>query len=251
MELHNVTIGRARWATQVHVLDLNKTSVAAQTEPESLIGAGIGHSLCLPHNRILKRIVDVVLAILCFVGSSPLLIASFILVWLSSPGPVFYGHRRISRNGAYFTLYKFRSMVANADELLDVYLSADPELRDEWNRTHKLRNDPRVLGVGRVLRRLSLDELPQLWNVIKGEMSLIGPRPIVNAEVVRYGTSFSIYKMVRPGITGMSQVSGRSDISYAERVRCDEYYVKNWSPWLDVRILIRTIKTVLLSKGAC
>jgi Undecaprenyl-phosphate galactose phosphotransferase WbaP len=249
MEFH-IANETAHWETQVCVTDPNENSIATHMALRGLMGAGLRDRLCRPHNQRLKRIVDILLAILGCLLSSPLFIASSILVWLSSPGPIFYKQRRIGRDGAYFTIYKLRSMVLNADDLLAVYLSAYPDLQKEWNRTHKLRNDPRILGIGRVLRRLSLDGLPQLWNVIRGEMSLVGPRPIVNAEVSHYGTSFDTYKMIRPGITGMWQVSGRSDTSYEERVNCDEYYVKNWSPSLDTSILIRTIKAVLLRKGA-
>jgi lipopolysaccharide/colanic/teichoic acid biosynthesis glycosyltransferase len=141
-------------------------------------------------------------------------------------------------------------MCANADAVLAEYLKADPVLRVEWERDHKLKNDPRVTPVGRLLRKTSLDELPQLWNVLKGEMSLIGPRPIVDAEIVRYGDSFDAYQSVRPGISGMWQVSGRNNTSYGERVQFDEYYVTNWSIWLDLYIIGRTVKTVLLGEGA-
>jgi lipopolysaccharide/colanic/teichoic acid biosynthesis glycosyltransferase len=142
-------------------------------------------------------------------------------------------------------------MVTNADAVLKEHLSRDPELRKEWELTQKLVNDPRVLPVGKLLRKTSLDELPQLWNVIRGEMSLVGPRPIVDAEVPRYGNIFAYYKMVRPGVTGMWQISGRSNTTYSERVRYDEYFVRNWSIWLDLYILFRTVKTVLLREGAC
>jgi lipopolysaccharide/colanic/teichoic acid biosynthesis glycosyltransferase len=141
-------------------------------------------------------------------------------------------------------------MVKDADRKLQQYLDTYPDMKAEWEATHKLKNDPRVTPIGRILRRYSLDELPQLINVLKGEMSLVGPRPIVEDEVGFYGNLFDPYTWVRPGITGMWQVSGRSDTAYSQRVSLDEYYVRNWSMWLDVYILARTISVVLLKKGA-
>jgi len=201
--------------------------------------------------RIVKRSLDLSVASLAVVFALPIFALLYVAIRLSSPGPVFYGQRRIGQNGRYFTAWKFRSMVTDADAVLEQHLSRDPELRRQWELTHKLPNDPRVLPVGKLLRKSSLDELPQLWNVIRGEMSLVGPRPIVDAEVPRYGDTFAYYKMVRPGVTGMWQISGRSNTSYAERVRYDEYFVRNWSVWLDLYILFRTVKTVLLREGAC
>ncbi len=198
-----------------------------------------------------KRLLDLVLASLAAAFSLPVVALLYLAVRLSSAGPVFYGQRRIGQNGCYFTAWKFRSMVTNADAVLEHHLARDPELRKEWELTHKLSNDPRVLPVGKLLRKTSLDELPQLWNVIRGDMSLVGPRPIVDAEISRYGDCFDCYKMVRPGVTGMWQISGRSNTTYAERVRYDEYFVKNWSIWLDLYILFRTVKTVILREGAC
>ncbi len=201
--------------------------------------------------RVSKRLLDILLASTAAALFLPVFALLYFAIRLTSPGPVFYGQRRIGRNGSYFTAWKFRSMVTNADAVLEQYLAKDPELRTQWELTHKLPNDPRVLPVGRLLRKTSLDELPQLLNVIQGDMSLVGPRPIVDAEVPRYGDCFDYYKMVRPGVTGMWQISGRSNTSYAERVRYDEYFVKNWSIWLDLYILFRTVKTVLLREGAC
>jgi lipopolysaccharide/colanic/teichoic acid biosynthesis glycosyltransferase len=142
-------------------------------------------------------------------------------------------------------------MWPDADMLLLQYLASSPDIRDEWERYFKLKQDPRVLpGIGRFLRRTSLDELPQLWNVLKGEMSIVGPRPIVAKEIERYGEAFTLLKKLKPGITGLWQVSGRNDVSYGDRVRLDSYYVKNWSIWLDLVILFRTAGVVLFRKGA-
>ncbi len=202
-------------------------------------------------DKALKRSLDLIVASAAALVAAPVFGLLYLLVKLSSPGPVFYGQHRIGRNGEYFKAWKFRSMVTNADVVLEQHLERNPELRTEWELTHKLANDPRVLPVGNLLRKTSLDELPQLWNVIRGDMSLVGPRPIVDAEVPRYGNIFAYYKMVRPGVTGMWQISGRSNTTYAERVRYDEYFVRNWSIWLDLYILFRTVKTVLLREGAC
>ena len=141
-------------------------------------------------------------------------------------------------------------MVENADEILEEYLYQNPDLRVEWTDNHKLKEDPRITRVGNVLRKLSLDELPQLWNIIRGEMSLVGPRPIVNEEKYRYGDIFELYTCVLPGMTGLWQVSGRNNTTYEQRVKLDSYYVKNWSIWLDIYILIKTVWVVLSRDGA-
>lgn len=208
-----------------------------------------------PGNRIQrnqwpKRLLDLVLTF----GAAPVIlpVIAAIALWikLDSRGPVFYAHTRIGYGGRTFRVWKFRSMVEDAVEVLHRDLAADPDLRKEWERGHKLRNDPRVTRAGRFLRRTSLDELPQLWNVLRGEMSLVGPRPIVDAEVVKYGRSFELYKCCPSGLTGLWQISGRSDTSYAERVALDTFYIRNWSIWLDLLILSRTIKVVLFRNGA-
>ena len=197
-----------------------------------------------------KRTVDVVFVLL---GALLVLPVSFLIAcWiaLDSRGAVFYSQLRIGRNGCLFRAWKFRSMVVHADQVLQQHLQANPALYEEWQRDQKLKDDPRVTSAGKFLRRSSLDELPQLWNVLKGDMSLVGPRPIVENEVERYGTSFETYKRVNGGITGLWQVSGRNDISYHERVELDMFYVRNWSVWLDMCILFRTIAVVLFRKGA-
>ena len=169
---------------------------------------------------------------------------------MDSTGGVFYGHKRIGKGGREFTAWKFRTMVVDADLKLKEYLERNPESLAEWDATHKLKDDPRITWLGRILRRFSLDEFPQLWNVIKGEMSLVGPRPIVADEIHHYGNRFDPYTWVKPGMTGLWQVSGRNDTTYEERVSLDEYYVRNWSMWLDVYILARTVAIVLRRKGA-
>jgi Undecaprenyl-phosphate galactose phosphotransferase WbaP len=169
---------------------------------------------------------------------------------MTSRGPVFYSQVRLGQGARRFHAWKFRSMVVNADDILTAYLAQHPEQLAEWQKDHKLRHDPRITAFGRLLRRSSLDELPQLWNVIKGEMSLVGPRPIVQAEVSNYTTRFRLYGKLKPGMTGLWQVSGRNDTTYAERVDYDSYYVRNWSVWLDLVILTRTVQVVLFGRGA-
>lgn len=210
----------------------------------------IRQNLLRPEVRIIKRCVDVLSVAAGLLLFWWIFVGIAMAVKLSSPGPVFYGQRRIGRFGREFTAWKFRSMVKDADAILHDYLAKHPELRIEWERDHKLKDDPRVTWIGRLLRRTSLDELPQLWNVLRGEMSLVGPRPIVQAEVEKYGERFALYQKVRPGLSGLWQVSGRNDTTYAERVALDCYYVRNWSVWLDLVILARTVRVVLLGKGA-
>jgi Undecaprenyl-phosphate galactose phosphotransferase WbaP len=197
-----------------------------------------------------KRVVDLFLILAL---SPPILLLSAIialLLKLESRDPVLYRQERIGLGGHRFYTWKFRTMIHDADAVLAKYLEQHSELREEWERNHKLRNDPRVTWAGRILRRTSLDELPQLWNVLKGEMSLVGPRPIVEQETVRYGDHFGEYLQALPGITGLWQVSGRNDLSYDERVALDVYYVRQWSVWMDMQIMAQTVSVVLQGKGA-
>ena len=182
--------------------------------------------------------------------SSPLLLSNAILVKLTSPGPILYGQRRIGRNGEPFTIWKYRTMVHDADTILTTYLTEHPELQAEWEADHKLRHDPRITPIGRRLRSTSLDELPQLWNVLNGTMSLVGPRPIVQDETHKYGHVFELYTRVPPGITGLWQISGRNDTGYDERVTLDATYIRNWSPWVDLTTLWKTVAVVLGKRGA-
>lgn len=213
-------------------------------------GIRVEDSLLLPLPRAIKRTMDLCVAILGGVLILPLTALICLLIKVSSPGPVFYSQRRIGAGARYFHAWKFRTMMANADEVLQHCLESNPHLREEWEKDHKLKDDPRVTWIGRWLRKSSLDELPQIWNVVRGEMSLVGPRPIVDAEIEKYGDTFRRYAKVVPGITGLWQVSGRNNTTYDERIDLDAYYVRNWSPWLDVYILVQTIKVVLLREGA-
>jgi Undecaprenyl-phosphate galactose phosphotransferase WbaP len=215
-----------------------------------MLGLHLTRSLFPLRAQIVKRACDLVLASAAAIALFPLCAAICLAVWLGSRGPVLYGHRRIGRGNSMFTAWKFRTMHPNADEILSACLGTNPDLRRQWEQSHKLKRDPRVTSVGRILRKTSLDEIPQLWNVLTGEMSFVGPRPIVAAEAARYGERFEDYTSVRPGITGLWQVSGRNNTTYEERVELDDYYVRNWSVWLDLYIVSRTVKTVLLGEGA-
>jgi Undecaprenyl-phosphate galactose phosphotransferase WbaP len=215
-----------------------------------ILGLEIRQRLLLPGPRITKALLDILLTLLVGGLLLPVIFVIAILVKVDSPGPVFYGQKRIGQNGIYFTAWKFRSMVEDAEMVLANHLALDDELSQQWEKDHKLRQDPRVTRVGNFLRRTSLDELPQLWNVLRGEMSLVGPRPIVDEEISRYAEKYELYTQVLPGITGLWQVSGRNNVSYPERVNLDAYYVRNWSVWLDIYILIRTIWVVLSGEGA-
>lgn len=210
----------------------------------------VRNNLRITQARVLKRLIDVVGAAVGGIVVLPVLLLIAVAVVLDSPGPPVYRARRLGRDGRSFDCFKFRSMHRDADEKLRVVLDADPVLRREFEATHKLKSDPRVTRVGTFLRRTSLDELPQLANVLLGTMSLVGPRPIVGAEVEKYADVYGIYKQVRPGITGYWQVNGRSDTTYDERVGMDKFYITNWTPWLDLVILLRTVAVVLRGRGA-
>ena len=217
---------------------------------EQRLGLVAKQRLVMPPNRWLKRLSDVVVVVIGGSILTPFLLIISALIKLSSPGPVLFKHRRIGQGGKSFEAWKFRTMVPNADQKLAEYLEQHPELRKEWEEDQKLRHDPRITAIGRVLRRTSLDELPQLWNVLMGEMSLVGPRPIVDDEVVKYRDRYRIYQKVRPGMTGLWQVSGRNNTSYWDRVMLDTTYVSNWSLWLDLCILAKTVVVVIRGDGA-
>lgn len=220
------------------------------TDMGGILGLEIRQRLLLPGPRLIKMALDWLLTLLVGILALPLFVLIITAVKLDSAGPVFYGQHRLGREARPFIAWKFRSMVTNADQVLAQHLAHDASLQDQWLRDRKLKHDPRITRVGHFLRRTSLDELPQLWNVLRGEMSLVGPRPIVDDEIAHYADKFELYKRVPPGITGLWQVSGRSDVTYAERVTLDAYYVRNWSIWLDVYILLKTIWVVLVGDGA-
>lgn len=201
-------------------------------------------------NGAIKRLFDLTLALAGLVVLSPILITAGLLIWLQDRGPILYGHKRVGRKGAHFRCWKFRSMVRESDAVLKAHLAADPEAAAEWEQSQKLAKDPRVTPLGVFIRKTSIDELPQLWNVLIGQMSLIGPRPITRPELDRYGPDRRYYLLVRPGITGLWQVSGRSKTSYERRIALDRLYLENWSWRQDLDILFKTPQAVLHSEGA-
>ncbi len=217
---------------------------------EKILMLNLRNNLSRPYNRIFKRVFDLTLTICGGLIISPILLAIALAVAIENRGHVIFAHKRVGAAGKKFNCYKFQTMVPDAEARLEKYLAENPDARREWDETFKLTNDPRITGLGSWLRRTSLDELPQLWNVIRGEMSLVGPRPIVQAEVPKYGKNIREYYMVLPGITGMWQVSGRSDTTYPERVAMDTWYVRNWSVWIDIMYLFKTFKAVVRGTGA-
>lgn len=201
-------------------------------------------------DRMGVRALDVVGSLILLVVVAPLLVFVSLLIYVSNPGPVFFSHARIGRGGQIFRCFKFRSMVTDAQARLNELLLCDPEAAAEWERDHKLKKDPRITPIGAFLRKSSLDELPQLLNVLRGEMSLVGPRPIVRAEIAKYGRYFRDYCEVRPGITGLWQISGRNDIPYRRRVALDVAYIKSYSLALNIWILLMTVPSVLKLRGS-
>ena len=217
---------------------------------EGLPGVMVEHHLLLPIPQIVKRGMDLAIAIIAGTLLMPLFAVLAIVIKLTSRGPVFFGHERVGFGNTRFKAWKFRTMVDNAEAELEAYLAKHPELRAEWENTQKLKDDPRVTAIGRWMRKWSVDELPQLWNVLVGEMSAVGPRPIVPCEIEIYGEHFEIFCSVLPGMTGLWQVCGRNDTSFRERIQLGVYYIHNWSPWMDLYLLVRTVKTVFFTKGA-
>ena len=207
------------------------------------------NNLARPIPRVVKRLFDLAGSLTLLAVLSPLLVY---LAWkIRQPGgAAIFSHLRVGRYGRMFGCLKFRTMVSDADGVLRRHLDANPSARAEWERDFKLKDDPRITPIGAFLRRTSLDELPQLWNVLKGEMSLVGPRPVIEEELERYGDQVGYYLETRPGITGLWQISGRNDTGYEDRVALDSWYVRNWSLWHDLVILVKTINVVLRGKGA-
>ena len=198
----------------------------------------------------IRRVVEVGLALLALVILSPFLALVSVLIKLDSPGPVLYEQRRVGLGGRLFKIFKFRTMVDDADQTLVEYLEGDAAHRLSWDQYQKLWHDPRLTRFGRMLRRFSIDEIPQLWNVLKGDMSLVGPRPFFPEQLEAYGEAYAYYIQVRPGLTGLWQVNGRNHTSFAERAWWDAYYVSHWSIKMDLAILLKTVWVVLSGKGA-
>jgi len=215
-----------------------------------VLGLETSYKLKMFWNLGIKRFMDIAIVLIGGILLLPFFLLTALLIKINSPGPVLYKHKRLGKNGKYFYAYKFRSMVIDAEQRLEKMLESDPAIKTEWEKNHKLQNDPRVTGLGKILRRTSMDEFPQLINVLGGEMSLVGPRPIVDKEVEKYGEDYDRIFSIKPGMTGLWQVSGRSDTGYNERVAYDTYYLQSWSVWLDLWILFKTFGVVIKGKGA-
>lgn len=203
-----------------------------------------------PARSAIKRLIDIVGASAGLIFAAPFLLTAMVIIRRHDGGPAIFAQDRIGHGGKVFRCYKLRSMVVDSQQRLEHLLATDPEAKAEWEATQKLTNDPRITGLGRFLRKSSLDELPQLWNILMGDMSIVGPRPIVQNEISKYGTDFIYYTDVRPGLTGLWQVSGRSDTTYDERVALDVQYVREWSVVSDIKVIAKTIPAILASKGA-
>jgi undecaprenyl-phosphate galactose phosphotransferase len=208
------------------------------------------NNLLSPVDKMFKLFFDFTMTSILMIIFSPILLLLYLVVFISTKGKPIFKHARIGKGAKPFAVYKFRTMYSNADRLLQDLLENDDLIKEEWEKEFKLKDDPRITSIGKFLRKTSLDELPQLINVIKGEMSLVGPRPIVQEEILKYGNYFNYFKAVKPGITGLWQISGRNDVDYDERVQLDTWYVRNWSIEQDLIILMKTIVTVLLRKGS-
>ena len=197
-----------------------------------------------------KRLIDLMGALALLTLFAPFMLLLAAIIGFTDPGPIFYRQQRLGFRGRVFSCLKFRSMVVDAEHRLDDYLAQNPGAREEWERDHKLRRDPRVTRIGAFIRKWSLDELPQLLNVLIGDMSMVGPRPITSVEVDRYGSAAEQYFSARPGVTGLWQVSGRNNVAYADRVQMDVTYVTNWSLLSDAAILVRTVRFVFSAEGS-
>jgi Undecaprenyl-phosphate galactose phosphotransferase WbaP len=215
-----------------------------------ILGIETSHKFKLNFNLAIKRFMDIIFVLFGGILILPFLLFIALLIKLTSSGPVLYRHERLGKNGKPFYAYKFRTMKKDAEEQLNKILESDPAISEEWKKNRKIKNDPRITAVGRILRRTSFDEFPQLINIFKGEMSLVGPRPIVYDEIEKYGDDFDLIFSIKPGLTGLWQVSGRSDTDYHDRISYDTYYHQSWSVWLDLWIILKTFGSIVFGKGA-
>jgi len=215
-----------------------------------ILGIDTSNKFNISFNLGIKRFMDIGIVIFGGILILPILLIIALLIKLNSPGPVLYKQKRLGRNGVYFNAYKFRTMSLDAEQKLQELLDSNPQLKKEWEENHKLQNDPRITKLGKFLRRTSIDEFPQLINILKGEMSVVGPRPIVDKEIEKYGEDYNRVFSIKPGLTGLWQVSGRSDANYLDRVAYDVYYLQSWSVWLDLWIIFKTFGVVIIGKGA-
>ncbi|MCR4734778.1 MAG: undecaprenyl-phosphate galactose phosphotransferase WbaP [Treponema sp.] len=239
-----------RYTISVSSKQTSFTSTQQLKDIGGIIGFSSIHNLTFGINIFLKRLLDIGLIIFFSPFLIPIFLILMILVKVTSKGPIFYGHKRVGKNGKEIKCWKFRSMYKNSQEMLEEILANDPVRREEWERDRKFVDDPRVTKFGKFLRKTSLDELPQLINILLGQMSFVGPRPVTKDEIAKYGDYADYVLSVIPGLSGMWQISGRSETSYEERIAFDTYYIQNWSIWLDIWIIIKTVWVVLKGKGA-
>lgn len=244
-----ILVRRVAFIPELFNLPVGNISARGLMEENTLV-LRLDNNLARKTHRVTKRIFDLLLTVTGGLLILPFMLIIAAFIYFDSPGPVIYKQKRIGKNGKEFDFYKFRSMVMNADKVIDQYLEENPEAKKEWQRNFKLKHDPRVTRIGRFIRKTSIDELPQLWNVIKGDMSLVGPRPLLPNEVERYGAYIDDYGLVPPGLTGVWQVSGRSDTTFEERVQMDSWYIHNWTVWIDIVYLVKTFLVIAKSKGA-
>lgn len=239
-----------RYTIQIPKIQDTNTITMNVRDFGGILGFSSTHNLTKGFGLLLKRAVDLFILLLSSPVTVPVIAVVAAIVKLTSKGPVFYGHKRIGKNGKEFKCWKFRSMVVDADKMLDKILAENPDMRAEWERDRKFTNDPRVTKIGKILRKTSIDELPQFFNILVGEMSFVGPRPVTTPELTKYGHKKDFILSVQPGLSGMWQISGRSDTGYEERITLDSYYIQNWSIWLDLWIICKTIYVVIKGKGA-
>jgi Undecaprenyl-phosphate galactose phosphotransferase WbaP len=232
-----------------NLIGMTSLGISAR-EVGGVIGLEVSQKLLRPSSRLIKRCLDLVLAAALSLPVALAVSVSALFIKLEDGGPVFYGNERIGLGGKKFKAWKLRSMVTDGEEALARYLAANPDEAACWHAKQKLTRDPRLTRIGRIIRKTSIDELPQFWNVFNGEMSVVGPRPVLESQLPMYGPSFELYKQVRPGVTGLWQVSGRNHLTFSERVKLDKYVIQNWSVWLDLYILARTVNVLLSGEGA-
>ena len=242
-------VKRVAFVPELFGLPTSNITARGMMEEQAVV-LRVQNNLARKSNRIIKRIFDIVVTICGGVFILPFMLFIAVIIYLDSEGPIIYKQKRIGQNGKEFNFYKFRSMVKNADTILEEYLNTHESEKIEWQKNFKLKNDPRVTKIGRIIRKTSIDELPQLWNVLIGDMSLVGPRPLLPNEVERYNSYIEDYKLVLPGLTGVWQVSGRSDTTFEQRAIMDSWYIHNWSIWIDIVYLLKTVLAVVKSKGA-
>ena len=249
-DLYSSIMRQYRYTVAVPYNQRIRSVYSSVRDINGIIGFSTTRNLTKPSELFLKRMTDIILLLIAAVPTLLVTLIAAIAIKYSSPGPVFYGHKRVGKNGKEITVWKFRSMVTNSQEILEKLLAEDPVRRAEWEKDRKFKDDPRITRIGKILRNTSLDELPQLWNILKGDMSFVGPRPVTTPELEKYGKQAGFILSVKPGLSGMWQISGRSETAYEERINLDTYYIQNWSIWLDLWIITKTVWVVIRGKGA-